>query len=180
MGVVLRPEQWQYQRAMTSALLLSREGTIASLWTLLPILSSVPCACFLSEIPFSSAAAVSLRDLESRPREDCGHVEKECQYGCGGRYQRRFLQNHIMDECPQRPPEVVTQSLMRKMAERIDTLETIQAVHCEEQVEHCQQIQQLQDENLALKNEKKKMGRKISLLEYQVQQGWLFRLFHSQ
>ena len=30
-----------------------------------------------------------------------------------------------MDECPQRPPEVITQSLIRKMAERIDRLEKV-------------------------------------------------------
>ena len=51
------------------------------------------------------------------------HVEKECRYGCGKRYQRRLLREHEMDECPQRPPEVITQSLIRKMADRIDRLE---------------------------------------------------------
>ena len=60
-----------------------------------------------------------LRDLEAHSRRDCGHVEEECRYGCGGRYQRRLLRDHEMDACPQRPQEVVTQSLIRKMAERM-------------------------------------------------------------
>ena len=56
-----------------------------------------------------------LRNLERHSREDCDHVEEECRYGCGGRYQRCLLRDHEMDECPQRPPEVVTQSMIRKM-----------------------------------------------------------------
>ena len=63
-----------------------------------------------------------LRDLETHSRKACGHVEEECRYGCGARYQRRLLRHHELDECPQRPPEVVTQSLTRKMAENIDKL----------------------------------------------------------
>ena len=64
-----------------------------------------------------------LRDLETHSRRDCVLVEEVCRYKCGGRYQRRFLPNHEMDECPQRPPEVITQSLIREMAERMDRLE---------------------------------------------------------
>ena len=64
-----------------------------------------------------------LRDLENHSRRNCAYVEEECRYECGGRYQRRLLPDHEMDDCPQRPPEVVTQSQIRKMAERMDNLE---------------------------------------------------------
>ena len=64
-----------------------------------------------------------LRDLETHSRRDCDHVEEECRYGCGGRYQRRLLRDHEKEDCPRRPPEVVTQSVIRKLAERIDKLE---------------------------------------------------------
>ena len=66
-----------------------------------------------------------LRDLETHLRRDCDHVEEECLYGCGRRYQRRLLRDHEMDECPQRPPEVITQSQIRKMVETMDQLEAI-------------------------------------------------------
>ena len=64
-GVVLLQERWQYQRRMTLALLSSREATIATLWTLLPILFSVPCASFLSVSLFFSAAAVLMGVLRA-------------------------------------------------------------------------------------------------------------------
>ena len=64
-----------------------------------------------------------LRKLETHSQGDCAHVEHECRYRCGGYYLRRFLRDHEMDECPQRPQEVITQSLIRKMAERIEKLE---------------------------------------------------------
>ena len=64
-----------------------------------------------------------LRNLETHLQRDCFHVEEACRYQCGARYQRRLLREHEMDECPQRPPEVVTQSLIRKLAARIDKLD---------------------------------------------------------
>ena len=64
-----------------------------------------------------------LRDLETHSRRDCVLVEEVCRYKCGGRYQRRFLRNHEMNDCTQRPPEVIMQCLVQKMAERIDRLE---------------------------------------------------------
>ena len=72
-----------------------------------------------------------LRDLETHSRRDCGHVEEECRYKCGGRYQRRILHDHEMENCPQCPPEVITLSLVRRMAERVDKLEK---VHEEDQI----------------------------------------------
>ena len=66
-----------------------------------------------------------LRDLETHLREDCNYVEEECRYECGRRYQRRLLRDHEMDECPKRPSDIVTQSMIRKMAERIDKLEPL-------------------------------------------------------
>ena len=171
--------KWLYLETMTLALRYLPEGTIATLLILLPILSSVPCACFLSVTPISSAAAVTrdtlrasvgskqpaipahalcqqpfdtmldkfyqrkvlnlrvfcrkkregcvwegeLRYLETHFQRDREYVKVECRYRCGGLYQRRLLHNHEMDECPQRSPEVITQSLIRKMAERVDKLD---------------------------------------------------------
>ena len=64
-----------------------------------------------------------LKDLETHSQRDCGYVEEECRHKCGRRYQRRLLRDHMNDECPKRPPELITQSLIRKMAARIDKLE---------------------------------------------------------
>ena len=41
-----------------------------------------------------------LRDLETHSRRDCDLVDEECRYRCGGRYQRRVLRDHEMDDCP--------------------------------------------------------------------------------
>ena len=38
----------------------------------------------------------------------------------GGRYQRCLILDNEMDKCLQRPLEVITQSLIWKMAERVD------------------------------------------------------------
>ena len=58
-GYVFIPRQWLFLLTVTLALLSSSEDTIATSWSLLPILSSVPCACFLSEIPLFPAAAAT-------------------------------------------------------------------------------------------------------------------------
>ena len=101
-----------------------------------------------------------LRDLETHvhSRRDSVDVEAECRYGCGRRYQRRFLHDHEVNDCPQRPPEVITQSLIRKMAERMDKLEE---ARCDDQAK----LNQLQTENASLRDENKKLIRKVTDLE---------------
>ena len=107
-----------------------------------------------------------LRDLETHSRRGCNHVQEDCRYGCGGRYQRRLLRDHEMDECPQRPPEIVTQSLIRKLDK----------AHCEDHAKLNQQIQQLQKDNgtlrkdLALMQEEKgNLVKKLDELEDEVE-----------
>lgn len=56
-----------------------------------------------------------LRDLETHSQRACGCMEVECQYKCGGRYQRRLLRKHEMEECPQRP-------MMRMMEAKISLM----------------------------------------------------------
>ena len=99
-----------------------------------------------------------LRDLENHSRRGCAYVEEECRYECGGRYQRRLLRDHELDECPQRPPEVVTQSQIRKMAEKMDNLE-----------KHIQKFRNenvsLRDENVYLRDKNEKLTRRIAELD---------------
>ena len=131
-----------------------------------------------------------LRDLETHSRRDCEHVEEGCRYGCGGHYQRRLLRDHETDDCPQRPPEVVTQSLMRRMAARIDRLEkvheedlkklvalqanlsdvrgkleAIEQTRDEDQMKVNQQILDLQKKNTSLHDEKEEMAKKMASLQ---------------
>ena len=115
-----------------------------------------------------------LRDLETHSRRDCGHVEEECRYGCGGRYQRRLLRDHEMDECPQLPPEVVTQSLIRKMAERIDKLEK---AHQEDQTKltavqaKLASVEKARDKDqVKFEAMEKKLAKKIDKLDHRLQQ----------
>ena len=57
-GRVFVRKRWLFLLTVTLALLSSSEDTIATSWSLRPILSSVPCAYFLSETPpFPAAAA---------------------------------------------------------------------------------------------------------------------------
>ena len=46
-----------------------------------------------------------LRSSEIHLQIECGYVEVECQYECGGRFQRRLLPNHEMEDCPRCPSE---------------------------------------------------------------------------
>ena len=64
-----------------------------------------------------------LRYLEKHVNKECGWVEVECSYGCGGRYPRHKLKNHEQDECSERPLEVSLTSMDRKMSARIEALE---------------------------------------------------------
>ena len=120
-----------------------------------------------------------LREFETHAQRDCTHVEAECRYGCGRRYQRRLLRDHEMDECSQSP--------IRKMAERIDELErahqedlgkltsklaAVEKAHRDDQTELNWHIHQLQKENLSLQDEKESMTRKMEDLERRLQQGW--------
>ena len=126
-----------------------------------------------------------LRHLETHTRKDCGYVEQECKYKCGIRNQRRLLRSHEEEECPQRPAEVVTQCLVKKMAERVDRLEqihnekvtmllsTIKAIeksYREDQSKLDQKIQKLQKENATLRDEKAEMNRKMDELQGQYRQ----------
>ena len=69
-----------------------------------------------------------LRHLEIHSQRDCDHVEKECRYNCGRRYLRRLLRDHETKDCPQRPAEVVTLSLVQVMSEKINKLEAARRV----------------------------------------------------
>ena len=123
-----------------------------------------------------------LRNLETHLEKSCNRVDEECRYGCGGRYQRRVLDDHEVDECPKRPPEVITQSLMRKMSVRMDNFEK---ARCDNQTQLNQDIRQLQDENASLRDgirqvqsvnaslreENKKLTRKVAELENRLVQG---------
>ena len=102
-----------------------------------------------------------LRELETHIQRSCTYIEELCRYGCGGRYQRRLLRDHEMDECPQRPPKVITQSLIRKMVERVDKLEK---ARCDDQAKLNQHIQKVQIEN-------EKLTRKVTELENRLVQG---------
>ena len=62
-----------------------------------------------------------------------------------------------MDECPQRPPEVVTQSLIQKMAERMDNFQKY--------------IHKVQMENASLRDENEKLTRKVAELDNRQVQG---------
>ena len=46
---------------------------------------------------------------------ECGYVEVECQYNCGGRFQRRLLSSHEMEDCPQCPPEGKREMMTKKI-----------------------------------------------------------------
>ena len=48
-------------------------------------------------------------------RDGCGYEEEECRYQCGGRFQRRLLEDHENDKCPMRPLEMQFHSLTRKL-----------------------------------------------------------------
>lgn len=60
-----------------------------------------------------------LRNFETHSHS-CRYVEVECQYKCGGRFQRRLLQNHEIEECSQCPSEVKKESMTKKIENRID------------------------------------------------------------
>ena len=45
----------------------------------------------------------------------CGYVEVECVYKCGGSFQRRFIQEHEEEFCPNRPVEVQMSSSLKKI-----------------------------------------------------------------
>lgn len=129
-----------------------------------------------------------MRDLEGHLRRSCNRIDEECRYGCGKRYQQRVLGDHKVDECPQHPPEVVTQSLMQKMSARMDNFEK---GRCDAQAKLNQDIRQLQNENSSLRDEirqvqnmndslreeNKKLTRKVAELENRLVQGWFLCYF---
>ena len=104
-----------------------------------------------------------LRHLQSHSLRDCKHVEEACRYNCGGRYQRRLLKNHEVEECPQRPPEVIALRQIKTLVERVDR-------HQADQARLLQQMQELQQENAFLQSENEKIAKKLSRLEVQLQQ----------
>ena len=127
-----------------------------------------------------------LRDIETHLQKACDYVEEECRYGCGRHYQRRLLRDHEMDECAQRPQEVITQSLIRKMAKRMDEadkirqedqikladkLAAVEEAHRDDQAMLNERIQKLQLESTTLQDEKKELTKKIVDVRSELQQG---------
>ena len=56
-----------------------------------------------------------LRNSEIHLQVECGYVEVECQYKCGGRFQRRLLPNHEIEDCPQCPSEGKREIMAKKI-----------------------------------------------------------------
>lgn len=104
-----------------------------------------------------------LRNLETHSQNVCGYVEVECQYKCGGRFQRRLLQNREIDECPQCPSEVKRESMMRKIENKINKLSVefeVKMAAIKER--HEQQIMELRKENAALQEDGKEVRKMIN------------------
>lgn len=47
--------------------------------------------------------------------KDCGYVEVECVYGCGGHFQRHCIRQHEESTCPARPIEMKLSSSLHKV-----------------------------------------------------------------
>lgn len=56
-----------------------------------------------------------LRKLKIHLQRECSYVEVECQYKCGGRFQRRLLPNHEIEDCPQCPSEGKREMVAKKI-----------------------------------------------------------------
>ena len=104
-----------------------------------------------------------LRHLKAHSERDCKIVEKECRYNCGGRYQRRLLKKHELEECPNRPQEVILLGQMKTLVERMNKHEAMYT-------KLIQQIQKLEAENASLQNDNEKLSEKLEELEVQLQQ----------
>ena len=57
-----------------------------------------------------------LGKVGSHVEGECGHVEVECVYQCGRRFQRRHLREHEEEACPSRPVEVKMSCSLRKLS----------------------------------------------------------------
>ena len=110
-----------------------------------------------------------LRDIQNH-RANCDFVHEACRYQCGQSFPRRRLSKHERDECPQRPQDMKTQSLVRKLekkfAKRITQLEADVKLH-EETYKAAMDAQATRFDKL-LREQKETYEQKISELAQQL------------
>ena len=105
-----------------------------------------------------------LRYLHNHSQEDCQHVEEECRYKCGCRYQRHLLKKHEMEDCLHGPPDATRQT--KTLVERIERHEAAHA-------ELIKQLELLKKENASLKDENEKITKKLSEAAVQLEQQFI-------
>ena len=99
--------------------------------------------------------------LPSSGRDGCGYEEEECRFKCGGRFQRRLLEEHENDKCPLRPLEVQFYSSTRKLEAENQQLK-------EELVVVKQKLREFESENQTLREESKQMKLEMTKLEQEL------------
>ena len=96
-------------------------------------------------------------------RDGCGYEEEDCRYKCGGRFQRRLLEEHENDKCPLRPLEIQFHSSTRKLEAENQELK-------EELVVVKQKLHEFEAENQTLREESKQMKLEMTKLKQDVQE----------
>ena len=60
-----------------------------------------------------------LRHLVPHEKEECGWAVVECSYQCGAHLPRRLMDEHLLDECLQRPIDAKLESFTRKIEKQL-------------------------------------------------------------
>ena len=61
-----------------------------------------------------------LRHLVPHENEECVWAVVECSYQCGAHLPRRLMDEHLLDECPQRPIDAKLESVTRRMETQVE------------------------------------------------------------
>ena len=96
-------------------------------------------------------------------RDGCGYEEEDCRYQCGGRFQRRLLEDHENEKCSMRPLEVQFHSSTRKLEAENQQLR-------EELVVVKQKLHEFESENQTMREESKQTKLEMKKLKQDVQE----------
>ena len=61
-----------------------------------------------------------LRHLVRHEKEECGWAVVECSYQCGAHLPRRLMDEHQLNECPQRPIDAKLESFTRRIEKQLE------------------------------------------------------------
>ena len=111
-----------------------------------------------------------VRDLETHTRSECGCLMTACRYNCGGRFQRRVIEKHEIEECPRCPPQAKGVNMMRLLESKLALLSAEYGERLAKvKEEHERQITELRKENAALREDGKELRKRLSEVESRLQ-----------